>query len=99
MTEVDQKQHQQFIQQQHYSLLNGTCIDCGIPMLNYQNLDTDENWKPEEGWLCYTPPDKVDPAFWQCPSCYDKICPKTCSTTSPEVKETCNGSCNAQGTA
>lgn len=51
------------------SLEDGLCIDCGAVMPNYDSIDSDENWKPAEGWRYFTDITTKEITSWQCPEC------------------------------
>lgn len=49
------------------SLLNGTCIDCGKQMPDYDPQR--EDWDKAPGWSYYTNTGNGEFMGWQCPEC------------------------------
>lgn len=49
------------------SMINGTCVDCGEPMPDYDPLK--EDWRPQKGWGYFKEMTTGDPMGWQCPEC------------------------------
>lgn len=54
------------------SLANGTCIDCGAKMPDYDIERGD--WNPPEGWAWFYEHGTKNIAAWQCPACDAKDC-------------------------
>lgn len=52
------------------SIINGTCIDCGVKMPNYDKIEIDVDWNPEKGWRHFEKDGEV--VCWQCPDCDKK---------------------------
>ncbi len=50
------------------SLVEGRCVDCGVQMENWADLEK-EDWQPPNGWCSFHegPDDQI--AGWQCPAC------------------------------
>ncbi len=68
-SEEAQKQIQQMHRKHQLSIRDGTCVDCGAKMPNYEDLEENDDWKPAEGWSWFTEPNDTVPLFWQCPAC------------------------------
>ncbi len=49
------------------SMLNGTCLDCGAQMPDYNPLD--DNWEPHVDWHYFKNTSDNTPMGWQCPDC------------------------------
>jgi hypothetical protein len=50
------------------SLVEGSCIDCGVKMPNYSPESDD--WQPTQGWSHFEQGDEI--VAWQCPDCDQK---------------------------